>query len=49
MYRERKPELEFTKWNKFMKEKVQEKSKDCIEVDLSYSTIVIRLNLGQKP
>ena len=49
MYREGKPELEFTKWNKYMKEKVQEKSEDRTEVDKSYSTIVIRLNLGQKP
>ena len=32
-----------------MKEKVQEKSKDFIKVDKSYSTIDIRLNLGQKP
>ena len=31
-----------------MKEKVQEKSKDCIMIDKSYSTIVTRLNLGQK-
>ena len=46
---EGKPEQEFTKWNKFMKEKVQEKSKDRTKVDKSYSTIVIRLNLGQKP
>ena len=35
--------------NKYMKEKVQEKSEDRTEVDKSYSTIVIRLNLGQKP
>ena len=32
-----------------MKEKVQEKFKDYIMIDKSYSTIVLRLNLGQKP
>ena len=36
MYREGKPEQEFIDSNKFMKEKVQEKSKDCIKIDKSY-------------
>ena len=49
MYREGKPEQEFIERNKFVKEKIQEKDKDCIKVDKSYSTTVIRLNLGQKP
>ena len=39
MYREGKPEQELIKWNKFMKEKVQEKFKDYIMIDKSYSTI----------
>ena len=38
----------FIEWNKFVKEKVQEKAKDCIKVDKSYTTISIRLNLGQE-
>ena len=49
MYGEGKPEQEFSKWNKCMKEKVQEKFKDCIMIDKSYSTNVLRLNLSQKP
>ena len=47
MYREGKPEQEFTKWNKFMKEKVQEKSKDCIK-SIKGIAGSIRLNLGQE-